>query len=173
MYEIGAKTFLKENLCALQVFMCALISRLCVRTHEHRLQGIIIYCRPSYRRFFSYYGVTRSWKCPPSQPLPSSMIILVFYSVVEWRRKGSQYGLRCALELFMWKVLFCTSVHWFSTLDRCLQMPLFAVSSRLALMMQRFSVIYIGKESHSTCSLEYWICSSHSRSVTAVTIDRF
>jgi len=33
MYEIRANTFLKENLCALQVFLCALISQLmCART---------------------------------------------------------------------------------------------------------------------------------------------
>jgi len=39
MYEKGAKTiFLKENLCVLQVFLCALISRL----HTHSLEGTLI-----------------------------------------------------------------------------------------------------------------------------------
>jgi len=36
MYEMCAKNiFLKENLCALQVFLCVLISPVCVHTHTH------------------------------------------------------------------------------------------------------------------------------------------
>src|SRR6218665_3536026 len=38
------KHFLEEHLCALQVSLCALVSRLvCVRAHAHSLEGTLLY----------------------------------------------------------------------------------------------------------------------------------
>jgi len=53
------KHILKEHLCALQVFFCELISRLCSRVHAHSLEGTM----PATKSFSSLDSDEIDWGC--------------------------------------------------------------------------------------------------------------
>src|SRR6218665_1555902 len=76
MYEICENTFLKENLCVLQVFVCALISRpVCTRT---QLRGNIDCDMKLVYDLLLHVHCYYLWHCVKCQSITLIILLIIF-----------------------------------------------------------------------------------------------